>query len=188
MRARAHALSSIAGVSAMQLINANVIHKPITDVVHVTTDPKEQIGIYATILIGTLFGSSLPDIDYNWGKWHRTITHTIWFLAFIGYLWQLTKGIPQETIQSQLNPMTLGVLFGSAFHIIGDAYSVQGVDFVWPIIGYRRYPSGAVVVKGKRTLTPPLYHTGDKPLGIPASVWWAAIATPLLVQSLQSFF
>lgn len=68
MRARAHALSSIAGVSAMQLINTNVIHKPITDVVHVTSDPKEQIGIYATILIGTLIGSSLPDIDYNWAS------------------------------------------------------------------------------------------------------------------------
>ena len=187
MRARAHALSSVAGVSAMQLINVNVLHKPITDVVHVTSDPKEQIGIYATILIGTLIGSSLPDIDYNWGKWHRTITHTIWFLAFIGYLWQLTKDIPLEAIQSQLNPMTLGVLFGSAFHIIGDAYSVQGVDFIWPIIGYRRYPSGAVVVKGKRTLTPPLYHTGDKPLGIPASIWWSVITTPLFVLSLQSF-
>ena len=74
MRARAHALSSVAGVSAMQLINANVIHKPITDVVRMTSDPKEQIGIYATILIGTLIGSSLPDIDYNWGKWHRTFT------------------------------------------------------------------------------------------------------------------
>lgn len=87
MRARAHALSSIAGVSAMQLINANIVHKPITDLVHPTSDPKEQVGIYATILIGALIGSSLPDIDYNWGKWHRTITHTIWFLAFIGYSW-----------------------------------------------------------------------------------------------------
>lgn len=188
MRARAHALSSIAGVSVIQLIGTTVARKPITDLVHVTSDPKEQIGIYAMIIIGTLMGSRLPDIDAKWKHFHRTFTHTVWFLALIGYLWQLTKGIPQETIQSVANPMTLGVLFGSAFHIIGDAYSVQGVDFIWPTIGYRRYQSGAVVVKGRRTLTPPLYKVGTKPFGIQASVWWSLVTIPLFILSLQSFF
>ena len=187
MRAKAHALSSVAGVSALQILHTQLTHRPLTDIIQTNDDVKMQISLYAIIIIGTLIGSRLPDIDVKWKHFHRTITHTVWFLAFIGYLWHLTKGIPQETIQLILNPLTFGVLVGSAFHIIGDAYSVQGVDVIWPIIGYRRYKSGAVIVKGKRTLTPPLYHTGDKPLGIPASIWWSAITTPLFVLSLQSF-
>lgn len=188
MKARAHALSALAGLSTAQIIHTQLTHKPLTDVIHVTNEPKTRISLYALVIVGTLVGSRLPDIDVTWKHFHRTITHTIWFLALIGYLWQLTKAIPQETIQFILNPLTFGVLIGSAFHIIGDAYSTQGVDVIWPIIGYRRYPSGAVVVKGRRTLTPPLYKVGDKPLGIPASVWWGIITVPLFILSLQSFF
>lgn len=188
MRARAHALSSVAGVSTVQILHTQLTHKPLTDVIYATDDIKMQISLYAIIIVGTLIGSRLPDIDVGWKHLHRTITHTVWFLALIGYLWRLTKAIPQETMQLTLNPLILGVLFGSAFHIIGDAYSVQGVDVIWPIIGYRRYPSGAVVVKGRRTLTPPLYKVGTKPLGVPASVWWSIITIPLFILSLQSFF
>lgn len=114
----------------------------------------------ATILLAFTFGALLPDIDSEKstiGRYflpiskvipHRTITHTIWAVAFIAGL-----GWYFDSIH------VLVLAAGYALHILQDTFSRQGIAWFYPILGgYDHFGSGTVMKKGRK---PKLaYRTG----------------------------
>lgn len=100
-------------------------------------------------IIGLAIGALLPDIDSKrsiLGRYvpfvedlvgHRTITHTIWVISGL-FLISYFFG---QTILWMIS-------FGYLFHVIQDSFSVQGIDWLWPIgKGYKNY-GGASIKRG----------------------------------------
>lgn len=114
----------------------------------------------ATIIMAFALGSLLPDIDSEKstiGRYfgpisksipHRTITHTIWAVAFIAGL-----GWYFDSVH------VLVLAAGYALHILQDTFSRQGIAWFYPIFGgYDHFGSGTVMKKGRK---PKLaYRTG----------------------------
>lgn len=120
-------------------------------------------GIQVGILL-FLLGTLLPDIDSRksiLGKVaylpirHRTWTHSIWpvvvFMA-LGVLW----------------PGFFWLGLGYLTHLFMDCLSRQGICWFYPISGYRYYPGGASVKKGKKFW---LYRTGQRSEHVTALVY-----------------
>lgn len=192
MRGKTHILSSVAALGATQLLSDKVTPHGITALIEPTYQPL--MVTYSLITLGVVIGSTLPDIDVKSERFHRTITHTLWFIASMGFLWWRVYTDPTIPFHSVLNPVLFGNMLGTAFHCIEDAYSVRGVAWLWPFQQYityppsKEYPKGGVVVKGPRPFTPPIYRVGAKFLGIPGHIWWTAIAVPIYIYSLQTLF
>lgn len=190
MRWRTHELSSVAALGALQIASEKLTTQ---SVVTIVTSPKQPLIVtYLLVTAGVLIGSILPDIDLKSERFHRTITHTLWFIALMGVLWWKVHTNPTIPFHSVINPVLFGNLIGTAFHCIGDAYSVRGVAWLWPFQQYityppsEEYPNGGVVVKGPRPFTPPLYRVGSKFLGIPGLIWWTLIAVPTYTYSIYT--
>ena len=190
MRWRTHELSSVAALGALQIASEKLTTQSIVTIV---TSPEQPLIVtYLLVTAGVLIGSILPDIDVKLKRFHRTITHTLWFIALMGFLWWKVYTNPTIPFHSVLNPVLFGNMLGTAFHCIEDAYSVRGVAWLWPFQQYityppsKEYPKGGVVVKGPRPFTPPIYRVGSKFLGIPGHIWWTAIAVPVYTYSIYT--
>ena len=184
MRWRTHELSSVAALGVLQIVSEKVTSQSVVTLV--TTPEQPLIVTYLLVTAGVLVGSILPDIDVKSKRFHRTITHTLWFIALMGFLWWKVHTNPTIPFHSILNPFLFGNMLGTAFHCIGDAYSKMGVAWLWPFQQYITYPNGAKVLKGPRPLTPPIYRVGSKFLGIPGHVWWTLVAVPVYAYSLYT--
>lgn len=192
MRWRTHELSSVAALGALQIASEKLTTQSIVTIV---TSPEQPLIVtYLLVTAGVLVGSILPDIDLKSERFHRTITHTLWFIALMGFLWWKVHTNPTIPFHSVINPVLFGNMIGTAFHCIEDAYSVRGVAWLWPFQQYityppsEEYPNGGVVVKGARPFTPPLYRVGSKFLWISGTVWWTLIAVPTYAYSLYTLF
>lgn len=113
-------------------------------------------------LMGMAFtlGSLLPDVDEptsTIGRYvpfvgavlpHRTFTHTAWaVMGLVGLTWW------------SASPYVAALTVGYFGHIFQDAFSKQGICWLYPVIGkYRIYGNGAVVKEGNRL--PFYYRTG----------------------------
>ena len=190
MRWKTHELSSVAALGALQIASEKFTTQSIVTIV---TSPEQPLIVtYLLVTAGVLIGSILPDIDLKSERFHRTITHTLWFIALMGFLWWKVHTNPTIPFHSVLNPVLFGNLIGTAFHCIEDAYSVRGVAWLWPFQQYityppsEEYPKGGVVVKGARPLTPPIYRVGSKFLWISGTVWWTLIAVPTYTYSIYT--
>ena len=190
MRGRTHILSSVAALGATQLLSDKVTPHGITALIEPTSQPLMMT--YGLMTLGVVIGSTLPDIDATSERFHRTITHTLWFIALMGFLWWKVYTNPTIPFHSVLNPVLFGNMLGTAFHCIEDAYSIRGVAWLWPFQQYityppsKEYPKGGVVVKGPRPFTPPIYRVGSKFLGLSGTVWWTLIAVPIYIHSLYT--
>lgn len=178
---KTHELSSVAALGVLQIASEKVTSQSVVTLV--TTPEQPLIVTYLLVTAGVLVGSILPDIDVKSKRFHRTITHTLWFIALMGFLWWKVHTNPTVPFHSILNPVLFGNMLGTAFHCIGDAYSKMGVAWLWPLQQYITYPNGAKVLKGPRPLTPPIYRVGSKFLGIPGHIWWTLIAVPVYAYS-----
>lgn len=105
----------------------------------------------AGVLLAFGFGALLPDIDSEestLGRYvpfiskaipHRTITHTIWAVLLIGGISWYAGSIYGVALTA-----------GYALHILQDSFSKQGIAWFYPIGGYDKFGSGAVMKKGRR--------------------------------------
>lgn len=190
MRWKTHELSSVAALGAAQVASEKLSTSSIASI---TASPEHPLIVtYLLVTTGVIIGSTLPDIDLKSKRFHRTITHTLWFIALMGFLWWKVHTNPTIPFHSVMNPVLFGNLIGTAFHCIEDAYSVRGVAWLWPFQQYityppsEEYPNGGVVVKGPRPLTPPIYRVGSKFLWISGTVWWTLIAVPVYTYSIYT--
>lgn len=140
---------------AYEVKNIDVWHNiPIAKIVETVGFDFSKTGfsLFITLVVTTIalgFGGLLPDIDSKrsiLGRYvpfveglvgHRTITHTVWVVAGL-------MALSYYTGFYILWMITLGYLL----HIIQDSFSVQGIDWFWPIgRGYSSY-GGASVKRG----------------------------------------
>ena len=132
---------------------------------------------YFLLVFGALMGSSFPDIDQQIpGMKHRTWTHTIWaILLCIGLLHFLRNNYITNAlfVDMSLVIVMLGFTIGYISHLLGDAFSTSGIDWIYPLIGYKTYSGGATVVKGFRGPFIPLYSVGH---GVIGAGFWSGIA------------
>lgn len=135
--------------------------------------------ITIALMIGAIMGASYPDIDQKIPIKHRGITHSLWAVLLLialtaivghynpfGFVWTHVT----------LLPWLIGTIIGYMSHLIADAFSTSGIDWFYPLNGYKKYPGGAEVVKGNRTIFQPIYKVGQKFFGIPGSLIWGLIA------------
>lgn len=114
--------------------------------------PESPYGFHvATVIMAFTLGALLPDIDSedsSIGRYfrpisrlieHRTVTHTIWAVMILGGL-----GWYFDSIH------VLALAAGYALHIVQDSFSKQGIAWFYPIGGYDKFGSGAVMKKGRR--------------------------------------
>ena len=80
-----------------------------------------------TCILGTVLGSTTPDLDFKFNIKHRTITHSLLFL-FISSLLFAIIGLD----------LSIGYFIGNILHLIADSFTKMGVPFLYPFIK-RRY-------------------------------------------------
>ena len=183
---KTHIISSVAILGTSQILSERL---SVTSIAAITASPEQPLIVtYLFVTTGVVLGSTLPDVDLHIKKFHRTITHTLWFIALMGFLWWKVHTNPDIPFHSVLNQVLFGNMLGTAFHCIEDAYSKMGVAWLWPFQQYITYPNGAKVLKGPRPLTPPIYHVGSTFLGISGTIWWTLIAVPVYSYSLYTLF
>ena len=183
---KTHIVSSVAALGAAQVVSEKL---STPSVASITTSPEHSLIVtYLLVTAGVIIGSTLPDVDLHVKRRHRTFTHTLWFIALMGFLWWKVHTNSTIPFHSVVNPVLFGNLIGTAFHCIEDAYSKMGIAWLWPLQQYITYPNGAKVLKGPRPLTPPIYRVGSKFLGISGLVWWTLIAVPVYIYSLYTLF
>jgi inner membrane protein len=68
-------------------------------------------------------GATLPDIDYVIGIQHRTITHSLLFIAIVCLLVWRFKG----------KRTAYALLLGFASHLMLDTITPMGVPLLWPL-------------------------------------------------------
>jgi membrane-bound metal-dependent hydrolase YbcI (DUF457 family) len=71
------------------------------------------------LVVGSAFGSTLPDFDIKLNIPHRTITHWLLWPALLFYFFH---GFPLLT----------GIALGWASHILADCFTVGGLRPLWP--------------------------------------------------------
>ena len=96
-----------------------------------------------------LVGAIIPDIDYimewTWFKeTHRTFTHSILFVLFMGVLLFLVFSIVKRFSNrylDKINHKHIGILFsiGILTHLLLDMIFVPGVPLLWPYDLYFSY-------------------------------------------------
>lgn len=133
-----------------------------------------EIKPYEQILIIGIAGltASLPDVDTKSyiPLRHRGITHTIWIILLLLF-----------SCYYYPNFITFGILSGYTSHLIGDAYSKAGIAWFYPLQQYKRYSSGAMIVKNRCMLFPPLYKVGKQIGPLKASYYWYFITILLWI-------
>lgn len=97
---------------------------------------------------------------------HRGLSHSIWPVFLLGLAL-----VPLLTHPLWFG-VVLGILLGWFFHLFGDAFSTAGIAWFYPFQKYKRYGSGAFVVKGFRGPFLPLYKVGDESFSFMPAVWW----------------
>lgn len=130
--------------------------------------PYEQI-----LIIGIAWlTASLPDVDTKSyiPLRHRGITHTIWIILLLLF-----------SCYYYPNFITFGILSGYTSHLIGDAYSKAGIAWFYPLQQYKRYSSGAMIVKNRCMLFPSLYKVGKQIGPLKASYYWYFITILLWI-------
>lgn len=108
------------------------------------------------LLLSYLLGP-LADLD-NYLPFfkHRGMTHSIFALI---PLWLLV--IVAYHSQNIINlTLALSLALSWTSHLVGDAYSVSGVEWLYPFRQYEVLEDGAMYKKGKRILFPKLYKVG----------------------------
>lgn len=82
---KTHIVSSVAALGAAQVISEKL---PTPSVASITASPEHSLIVtYLLVTAGVIIGSTLPDVDLHVKKFHRTFTHTLWFIALMGFLW-----------------------------------------------------------------------------------------------------
>ena len=165
-------------------INDMTTSIPFSDLLSFANNDFSRLWIAFMMLVGALAGASYPDIDQNLPIKHRGITHTLWFVIGLGilYMWvDSNKPLGIMVSQQLLLPILMGTIIGYMSHLIADAFSTSGIAWFYPLQGYKHYPGGAEVVKGKRFIFQPIYKVGQKFFGIPGSVIWTFIAFVLTI-------
>lgn len=134
----------------------------------------EEIALGHSLLLqtalhtGAILSSTAPDIDQGFGLGqHRGISHSIWIVLLLAYI---TYRI--QAINTYVYVFGVGCVIGYLSHLIGDAFSIAGIAWFYPIQRYERYASGAFYVKGFRGPFIPLYHVGDKTFSFMPILWW----------------
>lgn len=132
---------------------------------------------YIVLLLAGIIGASAPDIDQSIpGMKHRTWTHTLWaILIFSGLTYYLRYHYLSNEllIDMSLVIAMFGFTIGYASHLFGDAFSTSGIDWFYPLIGYKTYGSGASVVRGFRGPFIPIYSVGH---GVIGAGFWSGVA------------
>lgn len=138
-----------------------------------------RVMMVGVMVIGTLIGSTFPDIDQKLPIKHRRITHTLWLpMILCGLLYHMPN-IPMVDLvhmNTIIRPALFGFIIGDLSHLIGDAFSTAGIAWFYPLQGYRQYSGGAEVVKGPRLIFQPIYKVGEKFCGMKGSTIWTGIA------------
>lgn len=117
---------------------------------------------------GAILFSTVPDIDRGFGPGqHRGIIHSIWVVLLLAYVTYRIR-----IINPYVYMFGLGATIGYLSHLIGDAFSIAGIAWFYPIQQYERYASGAFHVKGFRGPFIPLYRVGDKTFSFMPGLWW----------------
>lgn len=131
----------------------------------------QYFGIFHTLQIGAgvlgfTLGLLLPDCDtknsilgrhFHLPFEHRTWTHAIWFPLILVLAAYWTKTV-----------FFLWIAAGWMVHLFQDSFSAMGDCFLYPITGYREYPSGARVKKGRHLS---LYHNNATSEKVFAAGW-----------------
>ena len=113
---------------------------------------------------GAVLASTWPD---RLEILHRGFSHSIWnVLLLLAGTWYLMS-------YPLLFALCFGVTLGWFFHLFGDAFSVAGIAWFYPLQGYKRYGNGAFYVKCGRGPFLPLYKVGDSSFSFMPKVWWA---------------
>lgn len=111
------------------------------------------------LLVSLCLGTLFPDIDRKTstlGRYiylpleHRTWTHSLFACLLL---------LPITFV----SPLGLVFWIGYFLHLLEDASSAAGVCFFYPIQKYKKYASGAMVVKGHKLK---LYYAGK-----PSEIW-----------------
>lgn len=74
-----------------------------------------------TCILGTVLGSTTPDLDFKFNIKHRTITHSLLFL-FISSLLFAIIGLD----------LSIAYFIGCAMHLIADSVTKMGIPFLYP--------------------------------------------------------
>ena len=119
-------------------------------------------GISLSLLYVYIKASKAPDLDLKpWRPFsHRTYLHSIWPLVPLAYLIYINYNIYLS--------IYLGVFaLGYFLHLFFDSFSNMGIDFIYPIIGYKGYGYSKVL----RIPHLGLYRTGEMSEYIFSLVW-----------------
>ena len=144
---------------------------PFEQLLEFSQHPFARLGMATLMVIGVLAGSSYPDIDHEKDTRHRGWAHNIWcVLVLIGIA--MIVGVLKPggimTTWGAILPFLFGVVLGYMSHLLADACSVNGIQWLYPIMT-------------KKRIVPVLYRTGDKWHHIPASFIWGVIAFVLTI-------
>lgn len=125
----------------------------------------EPFGLFTSgLLLGAgVLASTWPDIDRKVGIKHRGWTHAIWFPLFLLWL----------SLTPLIGPLFMAFFMGYMSHLIGDAFSIAGVAFLYPFTGYKETKSGGFVLNHERKVFKPLYRVGQKYPYRPDLVYWS---------------
>lgn len=150
-----------------------------------STPIGEQLGNHITtgaiaIIIVAWLTSGLPDIDEISKRYHIPILQNINHRGFTHSIWSLILLVLPLYYTSNniwLFIPLLGLFIGWFSHLIADAFSNQGVAWLYPLSGYAE--NGESKWAKHRGPFPPLYRVGTKIL-IPAKYYWYLITIVLL--------
>lgn len=180
---RAFALTTL---STLGLAYQALEHEPVTAYFDTFAEHNlRALPVAGLLILGALMGASYPDIDQGLPIPHRGVTHNLWVAMIIGagiYYCAHVAPHPYGAGHGLLLPGLVGVLIGYLSHLVGDAFSTSGIDWFYPLNGFKTYPNGARVVRGHRFIFQPLYRVGSPWMGISGKFFWgiAALITTTL--------
>lgn len=138
-------------------------------------------------LVGSYFGSDLPDVDHPQNHLHQTLrrlhlisdnlehrtwTHTIYPIIPMVLIW-IFCGFGKNVNLYPIANFALGLAFGYFMHLLIDDFSIQGVLWLYPFQQWTISKNGHPYKKRKRKMK--LYHTGGQfefYFGLIARILW----------------
>ena len=146
----------------------------------------EQIALYEIpIILGvSYFIAPLPDLDIIVKKLglpfkikHRGVSHSIWPVLLMSFLTIISPKI--------LFPIIYGFTLGYLSHLVGDAFSYQGIAWFYPFQQYETY-GNKTWVKHRGPFIK-LYRVGKKHFINPKYYWYFVTLLLFLICILMRF-
>lgn len=110
----------------------------------------DSIATLSIVLVGSIFGSLLPDIDHPTSKMgrrvpivsrtvntifgHRGFTHSLLAFLLLGYGLFLLSGFIPASVSGYYLPLAFGVIVGYGSHLLLDMLTVSGIPLFYPFV------------------------------------------------------